>query len=230
MNGLAVVAEGAAAGASPARRAPWPETCFVGAVDMPPSKRRLRVLLADAEPERAAAIERSLLEDAAMPAVVIRLGTEESLTEAVKASAPDVVIVDMSRPDRDALDSVRAVAARDPRPIVLFVDQDDPAFMEAAVAAGVSSYNVVGAALPDVKPIVRTAVAIFERHRQLEAELRRAEGSLAERRLIDQAKSVLMKRRKMSEPEAYRWLQRRAMKSGRRMAEIAGELLDEAGR
>lgn len=193
-------------------------------------KPRLRVLLADTDAERAAAVERSLLGDGAMPAAVIRLGADETLTEAVKASAPDVIIVDMSRPDRDALDSVRAVAAREPRPIVLFVDQDDPAFMEAAVAAGVSSYNVVGAALPDVKPIVRTAVAIFQRHRQLEAELRRAEDSLAERRLIDQAKAVLMKRRRMSEPEAHRWLQRRAMAAGRRIAEIAGEVLEDAER
>ena len=192
-------------------------------------KSPLRVLLADADPERAAAVEHSLLGDAALPTVVVRLGANEALTEAVRNAAPDVVIVDMSRPDRDALDSVRAVAAQEPRPIVLFVDQDDPAFMEAAVAAGVSSYNVVGAALPDVKPIVRAAVAIFERHRQLEAELRRAEGSLAERRLIDRAKAALMKQRRMSEPEAYRWLQRRAMNAGRRLAEVARELVEELG-
>lgn len=197
---------------------------------MPPSRRRLRVLLADADPERAAAVERSLAADQSMPAEVIRLGAQQTLTEAVKAAAPDVVVVDMARPDRDALDSVRAIAAEEPRPIVLFVDEDDPAFMEAAVAAGVSSYNVVGAALPDVKPILRAAVAIFERHRQLAAELRRAEETLAERRLIDQAKAVLMKRRKLSEPEAYRWLQRRAMNTGRRIAEIAGEVLEGAER
>jgi two-component system, response regulator / RNA-binding antiterminator len=206
-----------------------PELASRAAVDNSRPNKRLRVLLADADPARAAAVEQSLLEDGAMAAEVIRLAAEQSLTEAVKAAAPDVVIVDMARPDRDALDSVRAITSRDPRPIVLFVDQDDPVFMEAAVAAGVSSYNVVGAALPDVKPIVRAAVAIFERHHQLEAELRRAEETLAERRLIDQAKAVLMKRRKMSEPDAYRWLQRRAMNTGRRLAEIAGEVLDEAG-
>lgn len=198
-------------------------------MDTSAPKAPLRVLLADADPDRAAAVEQSLIGDGATPTVVIRLGRDENLTEAVRNAAPDVVIVDMSRPDRDALDSVRAVAAQDPRPIVLFVDQDDAAFMEAAVAAGVSSYNVVGAALPDVKPIVRAAVAIFQRHRQLETELRRAEGTLTERRLVDQAKAVLMKRRKMSEPEAYRWLQRRAMNAGRRIPEIAREVVDETG-
>ena len=196
-------------------------------MDTPAPNSPLRVLLADADPERAAAVEQSLIGDGSMPVAVIRLGRDENLSEAVRRAAPDVVIVDMARPDRDALDSLRAVAAEEPRPVVLFVDEDDPAFMEAAVAAGVSSYNVVGAALPDVKPIVRAAVAIFQRHRQLEAELRRAEETLAERRLVDQAKALLMKRRKMSEPEAYRWLQRRAMNAGRRIPEIAREVVDE---
>lgn len=190
-----------------------------------PSAKPLRILLADANPERAAAVERSIAGDRA--ATVIRLESDQPLIEAVRAAAPDVIIVDMARPDRDALDSVRALAAQEPRPIVLFVDEDDPAFMEAAVAAGVSSYNVVGAALPDLKPIIRTAVAIFDRHRQLEAELRRAEASLAERRLIDQAKALLMRRHKMSEPQAYRWLQRRAMNAGRRLVEIANEVVHD---
>jgi two-component system, response regulator / RNA-binding antiterminator len=66
--------------------------------------------------------------------VVIKLGRNEALTDALRAAAPDVIIVDMSRPDRDALDSVRAVAIEHPHPIVQFVDEDDPAFMEAAVA------------------------------------------------------------------------------------------------
>ncbi len=187
----------------------------------------MKILLADADPERAAAVERSLAGDGGAAVIVVRLGPDQPLTEAVRVQAPDVVIVDMARPDRDALDSVRAVAAQEPRPIVLFVDEDDPAFMEAAVAAGVSSYNVIGTALPDVKPIIRAAVAIFERHRQLEAELRRAEASLAERRLVDRAKTALMKRLNMSEPEAYRWLRRRAMNSGRRLAEIAREVVND---
>ena len=185
----------------------------------------LSILLADTDPVRAAAVERSLAGD--RRATVIRLEPNQSLIEAVRAAAPDVIIVDMARPDRDALDSVRAVAAQEPRPIVLFVDEDDPAFMEAAVAAGVSSYNVVGTAPPDVKPIVRAAVAIFARQRRLEVELQRAEASLAERRLVDQAKAVLMKRRKMSEPQAYRWLQRRAMNTGRRLVEIANEVVHD---
>ncbi len=173
-------------------------------------------MLADSDPDRAAAIERSLT-----GSKVTRVAAGQPLIKAVRAHAADLIIVHMARPDRDALDGLRAIAAHEPRPIVVFVDEDDPAFMEAAVAAGVNSYNVIGAALPDVKSIVRHAVAVFGRFRQLESERERAEASLAERRLIDQAKMLLMKRHKMSEPQAYRWLRRRAMNSGRRLVEIA---------
>jgi response regulator NasT len=131
----------------------------------------------------------------------------------------------MESPDRDTLDDIRHVTRDDPRPVVMFIDRDDPAFMEAAIEAGVSSYNVVVAALPDVKPIVAAAVALFRRYRRVEDELRRAETRLQERVVIDQAKAVLMRQRRMSEPEAYRWLRRRAMNRGRRVAEVAAELL-----
>ena len=190
----------------------------------------LKILLADTDPGRARLLEEQLVEAGA--GVTVRPRAGEPLRDAVARERPDVVIVDMERPDRDALDGIRRVASDDPRPVVMFVDEDDPAFMEAAIEAGVSSYNVVGAALPDVKPIVAAAVALFRRHRRLEDGLRRAEAALRERQLVDKAKAVLMRQRRLSEPEAYRWLRRRAMNRGRRLADVAAELLagGEGGR
>jgi response regulator NasT len=86
----------------------------------------------------------------------------------------------------------------------------------------------VGTALPDVKPIVRAAVAMFRRHRRLEDELQKAAASLKERALIDQAKSRLMRQRNMSEPDAYKLLRRRAMDQGKRIADIAAAIMAEA--
>ncbi len=183
----------------------------------------LRVLLADADPDRAPAVETALR--GAGATALLRPDPGEALLDAVTRLAPDVVIVDMQRPDRDTLDDVRHVTRRDPRPIVMFVDRDDPAFMEAAIEAGVSSYNVVGTSLPDIKPIIQAAIAMFRRFSQIEAELRRAEQGLQERAVIDRAKAVLMRTRRVSEPEAYRWLRRQAMDRGRRIADIAAELL-----
>lgn len=107
----------------------------------------------------------------------------------------------------------------------MFVDRDDRAFMEEAIAAGVSSYNVVDAAFPDVKPIVMAAVAIFRKYQQVSADLHRAKTSLMEREAVDKAKALLMRRRKIDEPQAYRWLRRKAMNENKRIAVVAAELL-----
>ncbi len=184
----------------------------------------MHVLLADAHPERAAQVEAALRQAGA--ALVQRSRPGENLLDAVSRLRPDVVLVDMQRPDRDALDDVRALTANQPRPIVMFVDQNDEAFMAEAIAAGVSSYNVVGAGLPDVKPIIQAAIAIFSRFAGLQSELRRMEASFEERAVIDRAKAVLIKRRRLSEPDAYRWLRRQAMNGGRRILDVAAEVLE----
>jgi two-component system, response regulator / RNA-binding antiterminator len=187
---------------------------------------QLKILLADAAAERAAALEARLRELG--DAVIVRLRPAESLIEAVAAAAPDVIIVDMARPDRDALDDLRRVSAGNPRPIVMFVDRDDRPFMEAAIAAGVSSYNIASAPFPDVKPIVMAAVAIFRRHQELAAALERAQAALREREAITRAKSLLMRRHRIGEPEAYRRLRRTAMNQNRRIAAVAADLVAAA--
>ena len=186
----------------------------------------VRVLLADGDPLRAAAVETALL--AAGATEIGRPGPGEPLLDAVARLAPEVVIVDMQRPDRDALDDVRHVTRHDPRPIVVFVDEDDRLFMEEAIAAGVSSYNVVGTRLPDVKPVIQAAIAMFRRFSHMEAELRRAEKGLAERAVIDRAKAVLIRTQRLSEPDAYRWLRRQAMDHGRRIVDVAASVLESA--
>ena len=183
----------------------------------------MRVLLADGDPERDLAVQTALLSAGAT--TILRPGKSETLLAAVARNAPEVVIVDMQRPDRDALDDLRHLTRHAPQPIVMFVDTDDPAFMEEAIAAGVSSYNVVGSRLPDVKPIIRAAIAIFRRFSQIEADLRRAEAGLQNRATIDRAKAMLIKTRRFSEPDAHRWLQQQAMKRGRRLADVAADLL-----
>ena len=187
----------------------------------------MRVLLIDGDPEREVRVAAALMNAGARS--LYRPGRGEPLLDAVARVAPDVVIVDMQRPDRDALDDVRHVTRHDPRPVVVFVDQDDPAFMQEAISAGVSSYNVVGVSLPDVKPIIEAAIAIFGRFRSLQDELRRAETSLQERTVVERAKAVLIRTRRFSEPDAYRWLRRQAMDRGRRIADVAAELVEQSG-
>ena len=185
----------------------------------------MKILLADDDADRVRLLMQALAADPGVS--VLRLRPDESLLDAVAAHQPDVVLVDMARPDRDALESLRVLSARAPRPVVLFVDQDDPQFMEAAISAGVSSYNVLGTPPPDVKPILRAAVALFRQHQQTRAALHSAETKLQERAIIDQAKARLIRDRRISEPDAYRWLRRNAMTSGRKIIDVARQVLRE---
>jgi len=187
---------------------------------------RLRVLVADSDADRMSALDERLREIS--DAVILGVPPGSNLIDAVAGLAPDVIIVDMARRDRDALDDLRRVSADNPRPIVMFVDRDDPALMEAAIAAGVSSYNVVDTAFPDIKPIVMAAVAIFRKYRQVEADLSKARATLFERENIDRAKAMLMRQRQFDEPQAYRWLRRKAMNESKKIAVVAAELLAAA--
>jgi two-component system, response regulator / RNA-binding antiterminator len=183
----------------------------------------LKILVADAWPERAAAVEESLVSSGI--GEVHLAAAAANLADLVAQISPDVVIVDMALPDRDTLDSVREVTQRMPRPIVMFVDRDDPNFMEAAIEAGVSSYNVGGIPSRDVKPIVAAAIAMFRRYRRVERELAEAKLSLDQRRDIARAKAILMAERRIDEPSAYAWLRRTAMNENRRIADVATEVI-----
>lgn len=159
--------------------------------------------------------------------VVILAGQGENLLDAVRKASPDVVIVDMGRPDRDGLDSVRSLNAATMLPVLMFIDEDDPHFMEEAIAAGVCSYHVGGVALPAMKPILRTALAVFQRMQGLQARLTEAEDQAEARKTIDAAKRLLMTQDRMTEPMAHRYLQRRAMTQQKKLKDAALGLLSE---
>ncbi len=183
----------------------------------------LKVLLIDSDSERAGALREQL--SASGISEIFHLPGSANLVEQVALLSPDVIIVDMALPDRDTLEDIRQVSAVAPKPIILFADQDDPSFMEEAIAAGVSSYNVTGISLPDVKPIVTAAVALFRRYRQVEQELEAAKAVLEERRMIEKAKAILMRDRAMNESDAYRWLRNRAMNESRKIVSVAADVV-----
>ena len=180
----------------------------------------LKVLLIDTDPERAAALAEKLTGFAE----VLR-GETGNLPALVERAKPDLIIIDMALPDRDALEDIRSVSAA--HPIVMFAGTDDPGFALEAIAAGVCSYNLSGVALEDVRPIMASAIALFRRYRHVETELAAARALLDERRLIERAKAILMRDRKMSEPEAYRWLQKKAMNESRKLSQIVADFVAE---
>ena len=186
----------------------------------------MKILIAGRVGSQAAALSAQLKAQADGFAVTL-VGDGEELLDAVRRCAPDVVIVDMARPDRDGLDSVRTLSAQQALPVVMFVDDDDPDFMEEAISAGVSSYHVHGVALPDIKPVLRTAMAFFKRTLEMSTRLAEAEEQIAARKTIESAKRLLMTENGLSEPAAHRYLRSRAMDKQKKLHEIAEILLLE---
>ncbi len=181
----------------------------------------LKILLLDTDPERARALEQTLSDSDF--AEIVRMPDGADLADTVERTRPDLIIIDMALPDRDALEDIRAVSAA--HPIVMFAGSDDPTFAEDAVAAGVCSYNLSGVALQDIRPIMASAIALFRRYRHVETELAQARAQLEERRMIERAKAILMQGRRMTEPEAYRWLQKKAMNENRKLAAVVADFL-----
>lgn len=180
----------------------------------------MKFLLADSNIGRREALAAQL---AALDAefLVIPLAADRPLLAEVERLRPDVVLVDMARPDRDILDSLPAQTATPP--VVMFLDGEDPDFMQQAITAGISSYHGQDVTPAAAKLVMRLAVTFFQHTREAAAKLREAEEQAAQRRSIDAAKRLLMQRERMSEPAAHRFLQRRAMDQQKRMADVAAD-------
>jgi two-component system, response regulator / RNA-binding antiterminator len=185
----------------------------------------LKILLLGTDAERGQALEKTLME--AGCAQVSRITGGQDLISAVERVSPDIVIIDMALPDRDMLEDIRVLSANAPRPVVMFADNDDPDFVAEAIAAGVCSYNLAGVTPQEIKPIMASAIALFRRYRHVETELAAAKIQLEERRLLERAKAILMRDRKMTEPDAYGWLRRKAMNENRKLSQVVAEFVKQ---
>ena len=186
----------------------------------------LRVILVDDERKRAELVKDALT--ASGFEVVAVLGTGADLPRRVSDLAADVIIADIDSPDRDTLEDMRQVIFDHGRPVVMFAQDGNPATIRAAVEAGVSAYVVDGLTPDRVKPVVDVAIARFRQFQDLRSELDKARASLTERKLVERAKGILMKRRNCDEDTAYRLMRGMAMDQKLRLVDIAGRIIDAA--
>ncbi len=183
----------------------------------------MRIAIVDESPARAAIIREGLAASGLDDVLVV---TERNgLVAQIEAFAPDVVLIDLGNPRRDELEEAFAVSRAIARPIAMFVDQADDKAIEAAIDAGVSAYVVDGLRAERIKPVLDVAVRRFNAFARLRAELDEAKTELADRKSVDAAKALLMRKRAIGEPEAYALLRKAAMDSGRKIADVAEGLL-----
>lgn len=180
-------------------------------------------MLVDQHPERSAILEQALAE--AGHRVAARIEPGRNLLREVQACQPDIIIIDMESPGRDTLEQLREIGRDQPKPIILFSNKRDGDYIRQAVQVGVSAYIVDGLQRERVMPIVEVAMARFREFEALRQELLETKNQLADRKVIEKAKGVLMQRRGLSEEEAYKLLRKAAMDRNVRVAEVARTLL-----
>ncbi|WP_242096423.1 MULTISPECIES: ANTAR domain-containing protein [unclassified Sphingomonas] len=183
----------------------------------------MRIAIIDTSTTRAAIISEGL-RDAGLDDIIV-IDSAGRLVAQLEAAAPEVVLINLENPSRDVLEEFFAVSRALARPIAMFVDQSDSEATAAAVDAGVSAYIVDGLSRPRIKPVLELAIRRFQAFARLQAELNEARSALADRATIDRAKAILMKRRAIDEPAAYGLLRAQAMRSNRRIAEIADAIV-----
>jgi two-component system, response regulator / RNA-binding antiterminator len=183
----------------------------------------MRIAIIDESAARAAVIAEGLIASGLSDITV--LIERQGLVSRIQELSPDVVLIDLANPRRDELEELFAVSRAISRPIAMFVDRADDSSIEAAIDAGVSAYVVDGMKPDRIRSVLDVAIKRFNAFARLRAELDDARGQLAERKAIDAAKALLMKKRGMDEPAAYAALRKAAMDSGRKISDVADALL-----
>ncbi len=184
---------------------------------------QLSVLVIDENQIRASIIEAGL-RDAGHDQVTL-VKDVNGIAQRIGDLEPDVIVIDLENPNRDMLESMFQLSRAVKRPIAMFVDRSDQASIEAAVEAGVSAYVVDGLRQERVKSILDMAISRFNAFSRMERELDAARNELAERKLIERAKGILMRTKGIGEDEAHALLRKTAMNQNRRLSEIAQSLV-----
>ena len=183
----------------------------------------LKVMIVDEVMERAEALRRALIQSGYE--VIALVPSASDLRRRASALKPDIIIIDIDSPDPDTIESVGVLGRDEPRPVVMFTHDGDTEKIRAAVQAGVSAYIVDGMSTGRIRPILDAAIARFEQFQLLKRELEATETRLAERKVIERAKGILMKSRNLSEDDAYRALRKQAMESNAQLAQIARQVI-----
>lgn len=193
-----------------------------------PDVSTLRILLArdphDADPLNVETIRAGLV--AAGFAQIEMVDADLRLPDHIDRLQPDLIIISSESAARDTVEHVCVSTQHAPRPIVLFTDNDDAERIKGALTAGITAYIVDGLRADRVKTVLDVAYARFELDQALRAELDATRLKLAERKVVERAKGMLMQERGMTEDEAFKRLRSMAMERGIKLIDAAQRVID----
>ncbi|MBN3508233.1 ANTAR domain-containing response regulator [Mycolicibacterium nivoides] len=163
--------------------------------------------------------------------VVGEAGDGQEAVELAESLRPDLVIMDVKMPRRDGIDAASEIASKRIAPIVILTAFSQRELVERARDAGAMAYLVKPFSITDLVPAIEVAVSRFSEIAALENEVATLGDRLETRKLVERAKGLLQSKHQMTEPEAFKWIQRAAMDrrtTMKRVAEVVLETLEDS--
>ncbi|MGH3775388.1 MAG: ANTAR domain-containing response regulator [Pseudonocardiaceae bacterium] len=150
----------------------------------------------------------------------------QQAVEQAERLCPDLVIMDVKMPKMDGIDAASIIAERRIAPVVILTAFSQRELVERARDAGAMAYLVKPFGRKDLVPAVELAVSRFRELVALESEVAGLTDRLETRKVVERAKGLLMARHGLTEPEAFRWIQRNAMDRRTTMKAVAQAIIE----
>jgi response regulator NasT len=158
--------------------------------------------------------------------VVGQAGDGARAIELAEELRPDLVIVDVKMPVLDGIAAAESIAGKRIAPVVILTAFSQRELVERARDAGAMAYLVKPFSKSDLVPAIEMAVSRFAELSQLESEVADLTERLETRKSVDRAKGVLQEQLSLSEPEAFRWIQKTAMDLRLSMRQVAEGVIE----
>lgn len=184
---------------------------------------RLRIAVADDEADMRDFFERML--PLCGHEVVSIAETGKELVEHCQTLHPDLVITDIKMPDMDGIDASTQICRDRPTPVILVSAYHDPQLVHRAEADHVMAYLVKPIGQADLAPAIAVAISRFQELQALRKETGDLKQALADRKVIEQAKGILMKVTGADEKDAYKRLQQLAADKNQKVIDAAHAVL-----
>lgn len=159
--------------------------------------------------------------------VVGQAGDGEAAIEITEIEKPDLVVMDVKMPKLDGISAAERIANQRIAPVVILTAFSQRDLVERARDAGAMAYLTKPFTIDDLMPAIELAVSRFQEIKQLDAEVTDLQEQLKARKMIEKAKGILMKNLSITEPEAFKWMQKTAMDKRRSMTDVAQLVMDE---
>jgi two-component system, response regulator PdtaR len=158
--------------------------------------------------------------------VVGQAGDGETAISLTEEHRPDLVVLDVKMPKLDGIAAAQRIAEQRIAPVVILTAFSQRDLVERARDAGAMAYLVKPFTQQDLVPAIEMAVSRFAELQMLEAEVADLTERLETRKAVDRAKSVLQKQLAVSEPDAFRWIQKTAMDLRLSMRQVAEGVIE----